>query len=177
MTNSAIQDADNSTNEFNALPHNLGSANEFEPPTPFTGVQSLEAVPDGSKEQASFISNIQRDKDASFAVMSQSNTSMIQNSQYMNASFLMGGLNSSSIKPAGPITPGKGGALQPGPAPLFADLKPRHTGVSKMTAPTEQEVRVDEDTGLNGVAAQQLDSQTLGMMAPPESSHDGQHRL
>lgn len=46
-----------------------------------------------------------------------------------------------------------------------------------MTAPTEQEVRVDEDSGLNGVAAQQLDSSTLGMMAPPESSNDGQHRF
>lgn len=130
MTNSALQDADNSIHEFNDLPQNFGSANECEPPTPFAGVQSLEAVPDGSKEQASFISHIQRDKDASFAVISQSNTSMIQNSQYMNASFLMGGLNSSSIKPVGQIAPGKGGALRPGQAPFFADLKPRHTGVS-----------------------------------------------
>jgi len=40
------------------------------------------------KEQASFISYIPRDKDASFAIMSQSNNSIIQNSQYMNASFL-----------------------------------------------------------------------------------------
>ena len=39
------------------------------------------------REQQSFISAIQRDKDASYILMNQTNTSMLQNS-YMNASFL-----------------------------------------------------------------------------------------
>ena len=89
----------------------------------------------GQKEQASFISHIQRDKDASFAIISQENTSLMHNSQYINASFLMAGANTSFIKSSNQNTPGTGMLHQTGqPTPFFADVKPRNTGVSKMTA-------------------------------------------
>lgn len=78
----------------------------------FAGSQAVEPVASGHKEQPSFISHIARDKDASFAIISQSNNSIIQNSQYMNASFLMGGMNTSYVKPSTQNTPGSGMPMQ-----------------------------------------------------------------
>lgn len=127
-------------NDFNNLDALHASGVEESPPTPFIDVQASNPNPDdqNSKEQASFISYIQKDRDASFAVISQTNNSLIQNSQYLNASFLMGGLNTSQIRTSQPM----GLPLQPGQS-FFADLKPKHTGESKMTEAEVQAHQID----------------------------------
>ena len=70
------------------------------------------------------ISNIQRDKDASYIMMNQTaDLSMLQNSQYANASFLGGPLNTSQFNKS------KVHVRSPG---IFSDLKPKNTGESKI---------------------------------------------
>lgn len=97
VTNPTTEEAENSITDFNAISA-LQNSVEDSPPVALAGTQGAGPGTAGPKEQASFISHIQRDKDASFAILSQDNTSIIQNSQYMNASFMMGGANTSYIR-------------------------------------------------------------------------------